>query len=84
MFIHIGSDEVVLKKDVIMILDKYAVVSKATSEFLQVAREEGFFQGEDGRDKKSIIICDKKIFFSPISSVTLLKRSNFLKNFNKY
>lgn len=79
MFIHIGSDEVVLKKDVIMILDKYALVSKDTSEFLQVAKEEGFFQGEDDMDKKSIIICDKKIFFSPISSVTLFKRSNFLK-----
>ncbi|HHW01346.1 MAG TPA: DUF370 domain-containing protein [Thermoanaerobacterales bacterium] len=80
MFIHIGSDEVVLKKDVIMILDKYALVSKDTSDFLQVAKEEGFIQGEDDMDKKSIIICDKKIFYSPISSVTLLKRSNFLKS----
>lgn len=80
MFIHIGSDEVVMKKDMIMILDKYALVSKDTSDFLQVCKDEGFFQGEDGMDKKSIIICDKKIFFSPISSVTLFKRSNFLKN----
>lgn len=80
MFIHIGSNEVVMKKDVIMILDKYALISKDTSDFLQVANEEGFVQGEDDRNKKSIIICDKKVYFSPISSVTLLKRSHFLKN----
>ncbi|WP_422446234.1 extracellular matrix regulator RemB [Thermoanaerobacterium sp. DL9XJH110] len=80
MFIHIGNDEVVLTKDVIMILDRYSVMSKDTSDFLQVAREEGFIVNDDSADKKSIIISDKKVYFSPISSLTLLKRSNFVKN----
>ena len=47
MFIHIGSDETVLTKDVIMILDKSALIAKDTSEFLQVAREEGFVSDDE-------------------------------------
>ena len=85
LFIHIGSDEVVLTKDVIMILDKSALCAKDTSEFLQVAQEEGFVSDDDGlwqnatEDKKTAIILDKKVIFSPISSVTLSKRADFIK-----
>lgn len=86
MFIHIGGDKVVRTKDVIMILDKNALLSKDTSDFLQIAKEEGFVaEGEQSwqditEDKKTTIILDKKILFSPISSTTLSKRSRFLKN----
>lgn len=82
MFIHIGNDVVVRTKDIIMILDKYALGSKDTSDFLQIAREEGFVVESDDdkpEKKKSVIVSEKKIVFSPISSTTLLKRSNFLK-----
>ena len=84
MFIHIGSDQVVLTKDVIMILDKSALNAKDTLEFLQIAKEEGFISEEDmeqlSKDKKSAIVLDKKIIYSPISSVTLSKRADFIKN----
>ncbi|MCG1011828.1 DUF370 domain-containing protein [Tepidanaerobacter sp. GT38] len=86
MFIHIGGDKVVLTKDVIMILDKSALDAKDTSDFIQVAQEEGFISEDDillnknCNDKKSAVILDKKILYSPISSVTLAKRANFIKN----
>lgn len=84
MFIHIGSDQVVLTKDVIMILNKSALGAKATLEFVQIAKEEGFVSddeiGQNPKDKKSAIVLDKRIVYSPISSVTLLKRANFVKN----
>jgi len=83
MFIHIGSDEVVLTKDVIMIMDKSAIKAKDTSEFLQIAKEEGFISDEDWlvniADRKTAILLDKKVVFSPISSTTLLKRSGFVR-----
>jgi len=82
MFIHIGNDVVVRTKDIIMILDRYALESKDTSDFLQIAREEGFVVEDDNNNPaeyKSILISEKKIVFSPISSTTLLKRSNFIK-----
>ncbi|WP_246110693.1 extracellular matrix regulator RemB [Thermosediminibacter litoriperuensis] len=62
-----------------MILDRICTESKDTSDFLQVAREEGFVvTGEDAG--KSIVVTDKKVYFSPISSITLLKRANFIKD----
>jgi len=82
MFIHIGNDVVVRTKDIIMILNKYALASKDTSDFLQIAKEEGFVVDDDSKNPeeiKSVLISEKKIVFSPISSTTLLKRSNFLK-----
>jgi len=86
LFIHIGGDEVVLTKDVIMILDKSALCAKDTSEFLQVAREEGFVSEDENlyndiqENKKTAVILDKKILFSPISATTLSKRADFIKN----
>ena len=86
MFIHIGGDKVVLTKDVIMILDKSALNAKDTLEFMQVAQEEGFVSDNDKllkktpKDKNSAIILDSKILFSPISSVTLSKRADYIKN----
>ena len=83
MFIHIGSDEVVLTKDVILILDKSAINAKDTTDFLQIAKEEGFISDEDWTvnltDRKTAIVLDKKVVFSPISSTTLLKRAKFVK-----
>ncbi|HHX22738.1 MAG: extracellular matrix regulator RemB [Tepidanaerobacteraceae bacterium] len=85
MFIHIGNNEAVLTKDIIMILDKSALLAKDTSDFLQVSQEEGFIDDDNEhwqnilKEKKTAIVLDKKILFSPISSVTLSKRSNFLK-----
>ena len=83
MFIHIGSDEVVLTKDVIMIMDKSAISAKDTVDFLQIAREEEFISDEDWKidvtDRKSAILLDKKVVFSPISSTTLMKRAKYVK-----
>ena len=69
-----------------MILNKGALLSKDTSDFLQVAHEEGFITDGDAslaslkEGKKSAIILDKKVAFSSISSVTLSKRSKYIKN----
>lgn len=86
MFIHIGGDEVVLTKDVIMILDKSALCAKDTSSFLQIAKEEGFVREnkdlfcDEADSKKTAVIMDNKVLFSPISATTLSKRADFIKN----
>jgi hypothetical protein len=65
-----------------MILDRECTHSRDTRDFLQVAREEGFVvPGEE--EGKSLVVTDKKIYFSPISSTTLFKRSYFLKNISE-
>ncbi len=80
MFLHLGSDVVVNMKDVIAILDlDVTSTSKITREFLTVAEDEGFVVNVSDDLPKSFIITeiDKKsrVFVSPISTATLLKRA---------
>jgi len=82
LFIHIGKNTVIKSSEVIVILDRNSLKSIATSEFLQIAKEEGFVKNEE--DGKSIVITDKNVYYSPISSVTILKRANVLVDLNEY
>jgi len=84
MILHLGGDVVIPLKDVIAIIDldnsNDSVINK---EFLSIAEEEGFIRRISDDEPKSFILAeiDKKsvIFLSPISSVTLVKRSKFIE-----
>jgi extracellular matrix regulatory protein B len=85
MFLHIGGDVVIPLKNVIAILDiDTTTISKDTKEFLKVAEEEGFIKSISTDLPKSFIITENdkksKIYLSPISSVTLQKRSGFIED----
>ena len=76
MFLHLGGDVVVLKKDVIAILDIRTKLSPVTKEFIEIARDEGFIKNISGQNKeKSFVVTTKDIYMSPISCTTLKKRS---------
>lgn len=81
MFLHLGGDVIVPKTEVIAIIDlNSSTKSEITREFIQVANEEDFISEITDKDKaKSLIITSKMLYFSPISSVTLKKRSEFFK-----
>jgi regulator of extracellular matrix RemA (YlzA/DUF370 family) len=75
MFLHLGSDKIIPKKDIIAILDYKKGNSAITREFIQIARDEGFVENISDPDKeKSYVITAEKIFISPISCNTLKKR----------
>jgi len=83
MFLHIGGDIVVPIKNVIAIMDlESTTLSKDTRDFLSIAEEEGFIENISDDIPKSFIITEtdkkSKIYLSPISSVTLQKRSGFV------
>lgn len=83
MFLHIGGDVVIPIRNVIAILDiESTTISKDTKEFLKIAEEEGFIESISHDLPKSFIITEtdkkSKIYLSPISSVTLQKRSGYL------
>ncbi len=83
MFIHIGGDVVIPMKNVIAILDiETTTLSKDTKEFLRIAEEEGFVEAISQDLPKTFIITEvdkkSKIYLSPISSVTLHKRSEYI------
>jgi len=88
MFLHIGGDIVIPVKNIIAILDiESTTVSKDTKEFLKIAEEEGFIESVSRDLPKSYVITESdkksKIYLSPISSVTLQKRSGFVDDISK-
>ncbi|NPV74589.1 MAG: DUF370 domain-containing protein [Pelotomaculum sp.] len=79
MFLHLGGDVVVPKRDIIAIFDIQTALSPATREFIEIARDEGFVRIiSDHNKEKSYVLTAKEIFLSPISCTTLKKRSEKL------
>lgn len=79
MYIHIGNDVIIKKEYIVGIFDlDTATVSKHTRKFLADAEKRGEVITVSGDLPKSFIVYkeDKqKIFISPISSATLIKRN---------
>ena len=79
VFIHLGGDVMVQSKEVIAIFDlKMKYSSDSTKEFLDVADEEGFVVVIDQNESKSFVVTTRKVYYSPISSLTLKKRAGFV------
>ncbi|MGM0420036.1 MAG: extracellular matrix regulator RemB [Bacillota bacterium] len=86
MFLHIGNDNMIKAKDVVLIGDMSSIKeSEITQEFLKTAEEEGFIidQTEDKSESRSFILTGEKIFFSIISTSTLEKRMENLIDENE-
>ncbi len=85
MYVHLGGETVVLQKDIIAIFDlELTTISKITREFLHVAEEEGFVVNVSEDLPKSYILTESdnesKVYISPISAATLLKRANNIQD----
>jgi len=88
MFLHIGGDVVVPVKNVIAIMDmETTTTSKDTKEFLRIAEEEGFIYCISADLPKSFVITEtekkSRIYLSPISSVTLQKRTGYINEISR-
>lgn len=77
MFLHIGNNYMVSKDKVILILDLETTGNNpASKKLLNNVLKRGKLKNiiEEGKEK-TCIITDSEYYLSPISSVTLLKRS---------
>ncbi|MBS4189828.1 DUF370 domain-containing protein [Bacillus sp. FJAT-49705] len=75
MYIHVGEDILVQSKDIIAIIDKQSVSSSKTiEEFLE--RQKHTIINLSKGSYKSVVITTTEIYFSPLASGTLKKRSN--------
>ena len=75
VLLHIGADVTVLLKDVVAILNARAGTGEATREFLGRIRHGGGIRSAGDGKTKSIIVLGDKVYNSPISSITLMKRA---------
>jgi extracellular matrix regulatory protein B len=82
MFLHLGENVVIPLKEVIAIFDIDSLESPDSKHFLKVAEEEGFIKKVNKDRPKSFVLTERNkksiIYLSPISSVTLVKRSGFV------
>jgi extracellular matrix regulatory protein B len=82
LFIHLGEDVVVQARDVVTILDGQVLESSTiTSEFLHKQHAQKPVVKITNDFIKSIVITDKQIYFSPLSSSTLKRRAQFKSTF---
>lgn len=80
LYIHIGGDIVVREIDVIAILDVNHLKrdSKKNYSFEDEVKKYKEVVKITNNDVKSFVITDKKIYYSPISSLTLKKRAELM------
>lgn len=78
MFLHLGGDVLTDLKSVIVIINTENTLGNSNQEFLKIAAQEGFIKKIDQESTKSVIVTDKKVYLSPISSQTLKKRAGFV------
>lgn len=81
MYLHLGGDISVKLKNIVAIMDMETTsVSKITKEFLKIAQKsDSVVNVNEELPKSYVIISDgneTKVYISPISSQTLLKRAN--------
>jgi regulator of extracellular matrix RemA (YlzA/DUF370 family) len=76
VYLHIGGDMVVPKRELIAVIDLVANESApATKEFLELAASEGRLRStKKTGEKKTCIITEKEIYLSSISAGTITRR----------
>lgn len=85
MFLHIGGDTVVSIKEVIAIIDHQSVkTSKITKKFLEDERKKTIIVDTNHEETKSYVITQNAIYCSPISSLTLKRRAQYVNNLDLY
>jgi extracellular matrix regulatory protein B len=79
MFVHLGEDILIDAKSIVAIINaENSMGASSTKEFLKTAQEEGSVQ-KIGGEYTSIVVTDKIIYLSPISSQTLKKRAGYIE-----
>ncbi len=76
MYVHLGNNYVISYSDIIAILNIEPPISYDLKDIIDMARIERNLVGisEKGKEK-SLVICNDKMYLSPISSNTLSKRA---------
>ena len=80
MFLHLGADTVIPLKEVISITDIKLLKPGINEEFLKARKKENLVTDVSDGNAKSLIVTDKIVYLSAISSSTLKKRALFLND----
>lgn len=79
MYIHLGGEKIIRAAELIAIFDvSIEKSSKISYQFVEQAIHNKQIEKIGEESPKSLVITQEKIFYSPISSSTLKKRSTYL------
>jgi len=85
MFIHIGGDTVVSTKEVISIMDHQSIKSsKINKKFIEDEKRLKKLVENNAEETKSYVITKDAIYCSPISSLTLKRRAQFVDSLDQF
>ncbi len=80
MYVHLGNNYIISGEKIVAVLNYQSPVSADLREIVDIARlENKLINISDSGKEKAVIVCDDKVYLSPISSITLYKRA-----FNHY
>lgn len=81
MFLHVGGDVTVSLKQVVAILDLRSTENgESHRELLDSYRARHKVEDISDGEPRSLVLTTDRIYLSPISSLTLLRRADFLRN----
>ncbi|WP_411676393.1 extracellular matrix regulator RemB [Caproicibacter sp.] len=88
MYLHLGQDTVVLRKDIIGIFDmETSTISQTTRDTLAAAQKSGCIVNVSMEMPKSFVLCKSggktTVYITQISSSTLLKRAGLRNETNR-
>jgi hypothetical protein len=84
VFIHLGGKRMIQVSEVVAIIDvNHSNASDPYFSFLKTAEERGCLERIVTDEIKSYVVTNKKIYGSPISSLTLMKRAELCQNYRK-
>lgn len=76
MYIHLGNNYIISAPSIIAILNYEPPVSNDVRDIVEIARmEKNLVSISEKGKEKAVVICDDKVYLSPISSITLYKRA---------
>jgi len=79
MFIHLGGEKIIRASELIAIFDlSVEKSSKISKQFIQQAEKDKIIEHIGEEECKSLVVTQSKVYYSPISSMTLKKRAHQL------
>jgi hypothetical protein len=79
LYIHLGGEKIVRVSEVVAIFDvSIEQFSKLTQQFLEHLRQAKRAETIGDEEPKSIVVTADKVYYSPISSATLKRRTTIL------
>lgn len=79
MFVHLGGDTLVSTKEIVIILNyENNIKADNVNEYIKKIQGKRTVKKLEGDNLKTIVVTDNTIYLSPISSMTLKKRAEYI------